>query len=125
MCYAIKFNRGEDVAFTETLLDASGNRRNLTGAKVWFEAAPSVGASVTLTRANTAAGGDDTQIAVLAQSGATLGQCVLSVPRALTLAMTARAYDCAWWIEVAGGQRTLLKRGTMLVTQSVGETTLA
>lgn len=120
MCFGFRFNRNEDVTLTETVLDASGNPRNLTGAKLWFEAAASYDATPIFTRKNTTAGGDDTQVEVLAQSGATLGQCVLKLPRTLTASLPSRAYDAAWWIEV-GGVRALVKRVTMLVTKAVGE----
>lgn len=84
---------------------ATGSAVDLTGAKVWFTAKNRIEdpASV-IAKKNTLAGGVDNQIHVASpQSGATLGQFVLTLDPADTAPLDPVAIWCDAWVQLAGG----------------------
>lgn len=98
--------RGSNKTFELTLTDHLGALLNLTGAKLYFSVKlRTADQSAVLRKRNTAAGGSDSEIEVLAQSGATLGKAKLKFIPADTETLPLDGYLCDLWVITSGGER--------------------
>lgn len=95
----IEITVGEDATFTITAFDAQKNRFDLTNAKIFFSVKKAWrDATPVIAKATLNAGGSDTQILVLTQTGTTKGQAQIFIVPSDTTVFTADEVDGSQWV---------------------------
>ena len=111
--------RGETKTFTLTVTDEAGALVDLTGAQITFVVRNLAG-DVVFTKRNTAAGGSDNEIGVLAQAGQTLGQFEVKIGSVDSdIEQTARWADC--WVITAANEHLEVDEHAPFYVHGVGE----
>lgn len=103
MATEIVVPKGSTSSYTFTIM-LNGAAVDLTGQSLIFSVATRAGVTPIFAKKNTAAGGGDTQIEVLAQTGATLGQCRVKFAEADTLSLTPGIFECDMWLVTTLGE---------------------
>jgi hypothetical protein len=103
MATEIVVTRGATTSFTFTIM-LDGVAVDLTGQSLVFSVAMKAGIPPVITKQNTAAGGGDDEIELLAQTGATLGQCRVKFVELDTSTLTPGLYECDMWLVTQLGE---------------------
>lgn len=112
----IRYLRGTDRTLRLTVFDENGDRLDITGATIWFHVKATIDAGSTVLEKIT-----PTQITILAQTGATLGQADITID---DTDLTAQApgllvYDVM--IELGGVRQRVIKPANFILERGVVE----
>lgn len=109
--------KGASKTFCLTVLDDTGTAVDLTGATLYFTVAQTVGGTAVISKTSAVV----TEIEILTQSGATLGQAkVYLQPSDTSTLDTSLPYVYDIWVELSSGQRyVVIAPSAFLVDESV------
>lgn len=114
-------DQGEDKTFVITATEDDGSLYGLTGAEIYFLVRRVRDQVIVMDKRTLNAGGSDTQILVLAQSGATLGQAeIYIVPADTTVLDINEQYEVmCWLVTTANKSKTVIQLREFVIMPTI------